>query len=82
MMKVDDWEKRRTQLNGMIDDGAMICQVVNDKEATGMALYNKQEFIDKLTMPSGSLKNIEVLSSQAREGKIVVLRFRINRIKR
>lgn len=82
MMKVDDWEKRRSRLEAMIDDGAMICQVVNDKEATGMALYNKEEFIDKMTMPSASLKNIEILSSQMRENKIMVLRFRINVKKR
>ena len=78
MMKVDDWQKRRNRLEEMIDDAAMICQVVNDKDATGMALYNKSEFIDKMTMPTGSLKNIEILSSQMRENKIMVLRFRIN----
>ena len=77
MMKVDDWEKRRGKLNEMIDDGAMICQVLNDKEASGVALYNKQEFIDRLTIPSGSLKNIDVLKTQMKNGKIMVLRFRI-----
>jgi len=82
MMKVDDWSKRRSRLEAMINDGAMICQVFNNKEATGMALYNKQEFIDKMTIPSGSLKNIEILSSQMRENKIMVLRFRINDKKR
>jgi hypothetical protein len=76
-MKVDDWQKRRQRLDGMIDDGAMICQVVNGPEATGMALYNKEEFIDKLTIPSGSLKNLEVLGTRTRDGKIVLLRFRI-----
>ncbi|MGA2822011.1 MAG: hypothetical protein ABSE72_00620 [Bacteroidales bacterium] len=82
MMKVDNWEKRRNRLEAIIDDGAMICQIFNDKEATGMALYNKQEFIDKMTVPSGSLKNIEILSSQMRKNKIMVLRFRINEKKR
>lgn len=81
-MKVDDWQKRRVRLEEMIDDAAMICQVVNDRDATGMALYNKSEFIDKMTMPAGSLKNIEILSSQMRENKIMVLRFRINEKKR
>jgi hypothetical protein len=76
-MNVDDWEKRRSRLNEMIDDGAMICQIVGSKGAAGMALYNKQEFIDKLTLPSGSLRDIEILSSQFRKGKIMVLRFRI-----
>jgi len=77
-MNVDDWQKRRNSLNGMIDDGALIYQVLKGKEEMGMALYNKQEFIDKLTIPAGSLKNIEVLHSQSRDGKIVMLRFRIN----
>lgn len=82
MMKVDDWKKRRIRLKEMIDDGAMIYQVISGKEATGMALYDKEEFIDKLTMPSGSLKNIEVLGSQSKDGKIMVLRFRLNEKKR
>ncbi|MEI7500100.1 MAG: hypothetical protein WCK84_06575 [Bacteroidota bacterium] len=76
-MKVDDWEKRRSLLEKMIDDGAMIYQVFGDKDAVGMELYNKQEFIDKLTVPSGSLRNIEILDSKFREEKISVLRFRI-----
>jgi len=77
-MKVDDWQKRRNSLNGMIDDGALIYQVFKGKEEMGMALYNKQEFIDRLTIPTGSLKNIDILHSQFRDGKIVMLRFRIN----
>jgi hypothetical protein len=77
-MKVDDWEKRKEHLEAMIDDAAMIFQVVNDREATGMAIYNKQEFIDKMTVPSGSLRNLEILESRVRNEKIMVLRFRIN----
>jgi len=81
-MKVDDWEKRRVRLDSMIDEGAMIYQVFSEnKEATGMELYNKKEFIDKLTMPSGSLKNIEVLDTKYKDGKIMLLRFRINTVK-
>ena len=78
-MKVDDWGKRRACLENMIDEGAMICQVYSENsKATGMDLLNKQEFIDKLTMPSGSLKNIEILDTRLRDGKIMVLRFRVN----
>jgi hypothetical protein len=76
-LKVDDWENRRKRLNEMFDDGAMIYQVIQGKDAAGLALFNKQEFIDKLTIPSGSLKNIEILSSKLRKGKIMILRFRI-----
>jgi hypothetical protein len=82
MKKVEDWEKRRVCLDSMINEGAMVYQVFNGREFTGMALYNKQEFIDKLTMPSGSLKNIEILSTQFKDGKIMVLRFRINEKRR
>ena len=77
-MKVDDWQKRRSRLENMIDDGAMIYQVYSEKNMTGgMELLNKQEFIDKLSMPSGSLKNIEILDTRFRDGKISVLRFRV-----
>ncbi len=80
-MKIDDWEKRRNRLDAMIDDEAMIYQVINARNETGVAIFNKQEFIDKLTMPVGSLKNIEILGSNLRAGKIMVLRFQLNRSK-
>lgn len=76
--KVGDWEKRRSRLDEMIDDGAMICQVVNSKDAVGMELFTKKEFIDKITMPAGSLKNIEILDTRLKGGKINLLRFRVN----
>jgi hypothetical protein len=76
-MKVDDWQKRRSRLETMIDDGAMIYQVMGNKDAIGTEIYNKQEFIDKLTVPSGSLKNIEILDTKFRNEKIMVLRFRV-----
>ena len=75
---VADWEKRRRKLEQMIEDSAMICQVVNDREATGMELFTKQEFIDKLTMPSGRLKNLEILDTRYRNDRISALRFRVN----
>ena len=76
-MKLDDWQKRRERLEEMFDDGAMIYQVFGDKNAIGTELFNKQEFIDKLTVPSGSLKNIEVLDTKFRKEKIMLLRFRV-----
>jgi len=42
-----------------------------------MELFTKWEFIDKMTMPSHSLKNIEILNTKYFGDKIVVLRFRI-----
>jgi hypothetical protein len=77
-MKVDDWQKRRTSLENMIDDNAMIYQVLQDENGPGMELFNKQEFIDRLTLPTGSLKRIEILDTKFKNDKIMVLRFRIN----
>jgi hypothetical protein len=77
-MKVDDWQKRRTSLDRMIDDNAMIYQVLQDENGPGMELYNKEEFIDRLTLPTGSLKNIEILDTKYKNEKIMILRFRIN----
>jgi hypothetical protein len=81
-MKVGDWEKRKSNLERMFDEEALICQVFSDRDATGMELFNKKEFIDRLTMPSGSLKNIEILDSRQKQGKIILLRFRVNSEKR
>ena len=75
-MNVQDWQNRRLKMDEMFDDGAMIYQVLNDKNATGMELYTKWEFIDKMTMPVQSLKNIEILNTKYVGEKIAVLRFR------
>jgi len=78
VMNVDDWQKRRNYLGEIIDDAAIIYQVLNDAIALGMEIYNKEEFINKLTMPTGSLKHIEILETKFKKDKIMVLRFRIN----
>ena len=78
-MKVDDWGKRRSKLESMIDNSAVIYQVNTDRSAaSGMEILNRDEFIDRMTMPAGSLKNIEVVDTKYQNGKIMVLRFRVN----
>lgn len=72
---VTDWKNRREFLGSVIDDNAIIYQVLNSDKKHGMALYNKSEFIDKLSVPTGSLKNIEVLETRFQDEKIVLLRF-------
>jgi len=74
-MNVKDWQKRRNQLNLMIADSAMIYQVF-DKEAVGVELYNKMEFINKMTLPSTGLKDIEILDTKYQGDKISLIRFR------
>jgi uncharacterized protein involved in tolerance to divalent cations len=79
---VKGWQKRREQLDSMINDSAMIYQVNNGKEGTGIELYNKREFIDKLTMPASSLRQIDILDTRYSRGQIAILKFRINMNKR
>jgi len=73
--EVDDWQKRRVQLDAMLTDDAQIYQLT-EGQALGMELYNKQEFINKMTMPVRSLKNIEILSTRFRGDRILELRFK------
>jgi hypothetical protein len=73
--KVTDWQKRREQLNRIISDNAMIYQV-HDKETLGVELYNKGEFINKLTLPSTSLQGIEIFDTRYEAGRISLIRFR------
>jgi hypothetical protein len=74
-MNVKDWQKRRNQLNRIIADSAMIYQVF-DREKIGVELFNKAEFIDKLTFPSTGLRRIEILDTQYRKNQISMIRFR------
>lgn len=72
--KVKDWKARRSQLGQMLAANARIYQIFDDIN-TGMEMYNKEEFINKLTIPATSLKDIEVLETVYQDGKIAVLRF-------
>jgi hypothetical protein len=80
-MKVDDWQKRRNKLEEMFAENAKICQLIGGTENPGMVLYTRDEFIDRMTMPVGSLQHIEILDTRLRQEKIVLLRFRVNKEK-
>ena len=73
--KVTNWRKRRNQLSLMLTDDARIYQVYED-EKTGMELFNKKEFIDKLTTPTKSLKSIEIIETIYSGDKISIMRFK------
>jgi uncharacterized integral membrane protein len=74
-MNVKDWQKRRNQLDAMISDSAMIYQVYASDEI-GLELYNKWEFINKLTLPASSLQGIEILDTKYQGDQISLIRFR------
>lgn len=72
--KAEDWHKRRAQLEEIIADSALIYQVYG-RQSLGMELYNREEFIDMLTIPTGNLSNIEILDIFYRNDKITFLKF-------
>jgi len=71
------WQKKREQLDRILSENAFIYQLPDQGGRMGMELYNKWEFIDKLTMPASNLRRIEILDSRYDKGQIAVLRFRI-----
>jgi len=66
-------QQRRKQLEKMIDVEAQIFQV--DESGLGVELYNKEEFIDQLSLPIRSLQNLEIIETKYRNNRIVLLRF-------
>jgi hypothetical protein len=73
--RVVDWEARRSQLDKIFSDNAMIYQLFMD-ETLGMEVYNKWEFINKITMPSAGLKNLEIIETVFSGEQISALWFR------
>jgi hypothetical protein len=77
---MEDWKKRRQQLDEMIADNAQIVQIMDSDEygETGIEMYTKKEFINKLTMPLHSLKNIDIIETVYDMGKMIQIRFKQN----
>ncbi len=71
--KITDWQKQREKLDKMLADDAEVYQI--DKKERGVEIYNKNEFIDKMTIPIHSLKNIEIIEVTYTNNKISMMRF-------
>jgi hypothetical protein len=74
--KVADWKRRKAQLEAVFAEEAMIYQI-DPGGQLGMDILNKSEFINKLTIPINSLRNVEVLQTKYEAGQVVELRFRV-----
>ena len=70
-----DWDKRRKQLDEILNDDARIFEVLGEDEI-GVEMYNKKEFIDKMTMPLTSLNNIKILETAYKNNLISMIRFK------
>lgn len=73
--KVKNWKNRRKELNQLIANNAIIFQIL--PHGLGIEIYSKSEFIDKLTTPTKSLKEIEIIESQRSNKQIVKLKFKV-----
>ncbi len=71
---VESWEKRRKQLDDMISEEAKVFQL-DYYSNLGMQMYTKWEFIDKLTTPLKSLKDIDIIDTKYKNKRIIMLRF-------
>lgn len=71
---LEDWKKRREQLSKMFVDEVRIFQV-SEGDQLGMEMYTREEFIDKMTMPLKSLRNIEILETVYLGDQIIEMRF-------
>lgn len=74
--KVTDWKRRREQLAQVFSDEAVIYQL-DPEGLRGMDILNKTDFINRMTIPSKSLRGVEVLETTYLDGKIIELRFTI-----
>ena len=72
--KTKDWQSRRKHLEQILSDDLKVIQI-SEQTGGGIALYNKQEFINKMTLPIGSLQNIEILSTVYEKEQMVEIRF-------
>jgi len=73
---IKDFKKKTQQLNRLISDNALIYQVV-DSDIYGIETMDKQKYISLVTLPTTTLENLEVIDSQMKNGKIVMIKFKI-----
>ena len=73
---IKDFKKKTSELNKLISDNALIYQVV-DSDIYGIETLDKQKYISLVTLPTTSLENLEVIDSQMKNGKIVMIKFKI-----
>ncbi|WP_298340955.1 hypothetical protein [uncultured Algibacter sp.] len=70
---ISDWKKHIEKLNSLIDKDVKIYRLFRNN--IDIELYSKDEFIRMLTIPTKSLKRIEILDKTISNGKIVTLKF-------
>ncbi len=72
------WKKRRADLSEIIAEDAKIYEMYFD-EIIGAQLFNKREFINIMSTPTSSLKNLEIIDTEYENGLITKLKFTTTR---
>lgn len=70
---IDDWNRRKEQLNDIIDDDAIIQEIMFDD--IGVEFLNKQDFINKITTPSKLVKKMEIVAIEYKAEKIISIKY-------
>lgn len=73
---IQDIKRKRESLNFLISQDALIYQVY-DNDTYGIETLDKSRYINLVTTPTTSLKNMEVIDTKMEKGKIVLIKFRI-----
>lgn len=74
--KSGEIEKKRKELEKIISDKALIYQVI-DNETYGIETLDKDKYIGFVTTPTTSLKNFKMIRTKTLNGKIVLIKFKI-----
>lgn len=72
---MEDWEQRKAVLQKILHPNLKVLQI-SPQTGMAVALYNKTEFVDKMTIPVNSLRNIQLLDTKYQDEQIVEIRFR------
>ena len=72
---IKDWETRKIQLNKILSDNLEV--IVMLKNDLGAEYFNKNEFSEKLVIPTESVKRMQILEIKNNdEGKIEFIRIK------
>ncbi len=71
--KLINWKEHRNNLERIFSNDALIYQIFPNN--IGVEIFTKDEFINKLTTPTKSLKQMKIISKSYTDGKIAILKF-------
>lgn len=74
--KLNQIKKKRRELENRISNNAQILQIF-DNDIYGIETLDKQKYINLVTTPTTSLKNLSFIEIRSDKGKIVSIKFKI-----